>query len=80
MKNIVNRIPMRFKFACVLLLPLLALAWFATQGIMERRTALQEFDRLHTMTELAQRAGDAVHQMQLERGMTPVARAAAQDR
>ena len=70
MKNIVNRIPMRFKFACVLLLPLLALAWFATQGIMERRTALQEFDRLHTMTELAQRAGDAVHQMQLERGMT----------
>ncbi|WP_085917680.1 methyl-accepting chemotaxis protein [Halomonas sp. CSM-2] len=70
MKTIVNRMPMRLKFASVLLLPLLALAWFAIQGIMERRTSLQEFDRLHAMTELAQRAGDVVHQMQLERGMT----------
>lgn len=70
MKTIVNRMPMRFKFACVLVLPLLALAWFATQGILERRATVQEFDRLHAMTELAQRAGDAVHQMQLERGMT----------
>ncbi|WGI25731.1 nitrate- and nitrite sensing domain-containing protein [Halomonas alkaliantarctica] len=70
MKTIVNRMSMRFKFACVLLLPLLALAWFATQGIMERRATVQEFDRLHALTQLAQRAGDAVHQMQLERGMT----------
>lgn len=70
MKRIVNRMPMRFKFACVLLLPLFALAWLAAQGIIERRAALQEFDRLHAMTELAQRAGDAIHQMQLERGMT----------
>lgn len=70
MKTIVNRMSMRFKFVCVLLLPLLALAWFAAQGIMERRATVQEFDRLHAMTQLAQRAGDAVHQMQLERGMT----------
>lgn len=70
MKTIVNRMSMRFKFVCVLLLPLLALAWFAAQGIMERRETVQEFDRLHALTQLAQRAGDAVHQMQLERGMT----------
>lgn len=70
MKTIVNRMSMRFKFACVLVLPLLALAWFAAQGIMERRATVQEFDRLHAMTQLAQRAGDTVHQMQLERGMT----------
>ncbi|MDQ7733829.1 nitrate- and nitrite sensing domain-containing protein [Halomonas sp. SpR1] len=70
MKTIVNRMSMRFKFACVLLLPLLALAWFAAQGIMERRATVQEFDRLHALTQLAQLAGDAVHQMQLERGMT----------
>lgn len=70
MKTIVNRMSMRFKFVCVLLLPLLALAWFAAQGIMERRATVQEFDRLHALTQLAQRAGDAVHQMQLERGMT----------
>ncbi|EHJ93934.1 methyl-accepting chemotaxis protein [Vreelandella boliviensis] len=70
MKTIVNRMSMRFKFACVLLLPLLALAWFSAQGVMERRATVQEFDRLHALTQLAQRAGDAVHQMQLERGMT----------
>lgn len=70
MKNIVNRMPMRFKFVCVLLLPLLALTWFAAQGIIERRAALQEYDRLYILTQLAQRAGDAVHQIQLERGMT----------
>lgn len=70
MNTIVNRMSMRSKFACVLLLPLLALAWFAAQGIMERRAAVQEFDRLHALTQLAQHAGDVVHQMQLERGMT----------
>ena len=70
MKNIVNRMPMRFKFVCVLLLPLLALSWFAVNGMIERSAALKEYDRLHELTKLAQRAGDAIHQLQLERGMT----------
>lgn len=70
MKTIVNRMPMRLKFVCVLLLPLLALMWFSAQGIMERHSTVKEFDRLNALTLLAQRAGDAVHQMQLERGMT----------
>lgn len=58
------------KFALVLALPLLALAWFAINGVMERQATVRELDRLYAMTELAQRAGDWVHQIQLERGMT----------
>ncbi|WP_075879587.1 methyl-accepting chemotaxis protein [Vreelandella massiliensis] len=70
MKNYLNRTPMRAKFALVLALPLLALAWFAINGVLERQAAVRELDRLYAMTELAQSAGDWVHQIQLERGMT----------
>lgn len=70
MKKYLSRTPMRAKFALVLVLPLLALAWFAINGVMERQAAVRELDRLHAMTELAQHAGDWVHQIQLERGMT----------
>ncbi|WP_279384634.1 hypothetical protein [Vreelandella lionensis] len=31
MKEILHRLPMRFKFALVLVLPLIALGWFAAQ-------------------------------------------------
>lgn len=70
MKNLLNCTSMRFKFALVLVLPLLALAWFAINGVLERKLAVNEFDRLQAMTKLAQDAGDWVHQLQLERGMT----------
>ncbi|MGY4879008.1 methyl-accepting chemotaxis protein [Vreelandella aquamarina] len=70
MVKFLNRIPLRAKFALVLALPLLALAWFAVNGVLERQASVRELDRLYAMTELAQRAGDWVHQMQLERGMT----------
>lgn len=70
MTQFLNRIPMRAKFALVLALPLLALAWFAVNGVLERQALVRELDRLYAMTELAQQAGDWVHQMQLERGMT----------
>lgn len=58
------------KFALVITLPMLALIWLAVEGVLERQSALRELNRLHAMTELAQSAGDWVHQIQLERGMT----------
>ncbi|CAM4070139.1 methyl-accepting chemotaxis protein [Vreelandella rituensis] len=61
---------MRRKFAMVLTLPLLALIWFAFNGISERQGVVQELDRLQGMTEVARRAGMLIHQVQLERGMT----------
>lgn len=70
MKRYLNRTPMWAKFALVITLPMLALIWLAMEGVVERQSALRELDRLHAMTKLAQRAGDWVHQIQLERGMT----------
>jgi methyl-accepting chemotaxis protein len=70
MKDILHRLPMRFKFALVLVLPLIALGWFATNGVVERQSIVNELSRVQALTTLAQRAGNWVHQSQLERGMT----------
>jgi len=70
MKEILHRLPMRFKFALVLVLPLIALGWFAASGVIERQSVVNELSRMQTLTTLAQRAGNWVHQSQLERGMT----------
>jgi len=70
MKDILHRLPMRSKFALVLVLPLIALGWFAASGVIERQSVVNELSRMQTLTTLAQRAGNWVHQSQLERGMT----------
>jgi methyl-accepting chemotaxis protein len=51
-------------------LPLIALGWFAASGVIERQSVVNELSRMQTLTTLAQRAGNWVHQSQLERGMT----------
>ncbi|PJX13216.1 methyl-accepting chemotaxis protein [Halomonas sp. 141] len=61
---------MRYKFALVLLLPLLALGWLGASGALDRKNTVHELERLQTLTALAQQAGHWVHQMQLERGMS----------
>ncbi|HAY16449.1 MAG TPA: hypothetical protein DCX51_05785, partial [Halomonas sp.] len=70
MKDILHRLPMRSKFVLVLVLPLIALGWFAASGVIERQSVVNELSRMQTLTTLAQRAGNWVHQSQLERGMT----------
>lgn len=70
MKKLINRLPMYVKFALVLTLPLLALAWFTVNGVLDRQAAVKELQRLQTMTTLAQHAGDWIHEMQRERGMS----------
>ncbi|MFI2817949.1 methyl-accepting chemotaxis protein [Vreelandella piezotolerans] len=70
MKELLHRLSMRYKFALVLVLPLLALVWFAISGIVERQAAVTELSRMQALTALAQRSGNWVHQVQLERGMT----------
>lgn len=61
---------MRYKFALVLLLPLLALGWLGASGALDRKNTVHELERLQTLTALAQQAGHWIHQMQLERGMS----------
>ncbi|GGW55348.1 methyl-accepting chemotaxis protein [Vreelandella hamiltonii] len=70
MKDLLHRLPMRYKFALVLLLPLLALGWLGASGALERKSIVHELERLQTLTALAQQAGQWVHQMQSERGMS----------
>ena len=70
MKELLHRLSMRYKFALVLVFPLMALGWFATSGVIERQAAVTELSRMQALTALAQQAGHWVHQVQLERGMT----------
>nr|WP_290697558.1 methyl-accepting chemotaxis protein [Halomonas sp. UBA3074] len=70
MNTLLNRLPMYAKFSLVLALPLLALAWFAINGVLDRQATVRELKQLQTMTALAQSAGDLIHQIQIERGMS----------
>ncbi|SDG43526.1 Methyl-accepting chemotaxis protein [Onishia taeanensis] len=70
MKNLLNRITMGRKFVLTLALPLLAMAYFAISGIVERQQMATSMKHLQSLTAMAQQAGDLVHQLQRERGMT----------
>ena len=70
MTHLLHRIPMGRKFLLTLLLPLLALAWFAGSGIVERQRLATNMVELEDLTVLARHAGNLVHEMQRERGMT----------
>ena len=68
--HLFHRIPMRRKFLLTLLLPLLALAWFAGNGIVDRQRLAANMVEVESLTRLARLAGDLVHEIQRERGMT----------
>nr|WP_298413319.1 methyl-accepting chemotaxis protein [uncultured Halomonas sp.] len=58
------------KFLLVLALPLLAMAYFAVTGIVERQRTTSTMSDLQSLTALAQKASNLVHELQQERGMT----------
>ncbi|WP_227370245.1 methyl-accepting chemotaxis protein [Halomonas sp. M20] len=58
------------KFLLVLALPLLAMAYFAITGIVERQQTTSTMSQLQSLTALAQKASNLVHELQQERGMT----------
>ena len=70
MTHLLHRIPMGRKFLLSLLLPLLALAWFAGNGIVERQHLASEMVELTSLTSLSQHAGNLIHELQRERGMS----------
>ncbi len=70
MQKALHRISMGRKFAMTLALPLLAMAWLAVTGILEREDIASEMGHLQEMTELSQQAGVLVHELQRERGMS----------
>ncbi|WP_346795475.1 nitrate- and nitrite sensing domain-containing protein [Halomonas sp. Bachu 37] len=70
MKHFLHAIPMGKKFVLALALPLLAMLYFAVMGIVERQQTASNMLQLQNLTSLAQQAGDLVHEIQVERGMT----------
>ncbi|MFD2191665.1 nitrate- and nitrite sensing domain-containing protein [Pistricoccus aurantiacus] len=54
----------------VLLLPLLAVLYFAGTGIFERRAVVEDMTQLVRLATLSGYAGDLTHQLQRERGLT----------
>lgn len=70
MLQVLHRITIGRKFILVLALPLLAMTWLAVSGILERKAIVSEMNHLQEMTVLSQYAGDLVHELQRERGMT----------
>ncbi|MCM2973690.1 methyl-accepting chemotaxis protein [Larsenimonas suaedae] len=70
MNHLLHRISMGRKFLLTLTLPLLAMVYFAVTGVIERQQTAAEMNQLQSLTALAQRSGDLVHQLQRERGMT----------
>ena len=70
MTSVLHRIPVSRKFLLALVLPVLAMLFFAGNGIVERQRVVSSMDRLQSLTALAQQAGNLIHELQRERGMT----------
>ncbi|WP_353979692.1 nitrate- and nitrite sensing domain-containing protein [Salinicola endophyticus] len=70
MRHVIQHLSMKAKFLLVLALPILAMLYFAIEGTIERQRVATEMDRLYTSASLAQQAGNLVHELQRERGMT----------
>ncbi len=70
MLQALHRISLGRKFVLVLALPLVAMTWLAVSGILERKALVSEMSHLQEMTVLSQYAGDLVHELQRERGIT----------
>ncbi|WP_181869995.1 methyl-accepting chemotaxis protein [Halomonas sp. DQ26W] len=54
----------------VLAFPLIALLWFAGSGIIERQQLATNMAQLESLSALTSKAGDLVHELQRERGMS----------
>ncbi|MBZ0331859.1 nitrate- and nitrite sensing domain-containing protein [Halomonas sp. ANAO-440] len=58
------------KFILVLSLPVLAMLWFAGIGILDRQQLATNMTELSELAELSADAGNLVHELQRERGMS----------
>ncbi|ACT06115.1 methyl-accepting chemotaxis sensory transducer [Dickeya chrysanthemi Ech1591] len=65
-----SSLSIRYKFALALTPLLIALLWFATNGVLERRHTEQNMVQFAQLLALAQQAGNAAHALQRERGMS----------
>lgn len=66
----IYRISMRMKLFIALFPLLLAVIWFAGSGMLSRIGTERQMNTIGQLTTLARSAGDVVHQLQRERGMS----------
>ncbi|HAT7569066.1 TPA: HAMP domain-containing protein [Citrobacter werkmanii] len=66
----VYRMPMKMKLVIALQPLLLALCWFAGSGIWTRIETERQMENIAQLTALARSAGNVVHELQKERGMS----------
>ncbi|MEB5754578.1 nitrate- and nitrite sensing domain-containing protein [Citrobacter cronae] len=66
----VYRMPMKMKLIIALQPLLLALCWFAGSGIWTRIETERQMENIAQLTALARSAGNVVHELQKERGMS----------
>ena len=66
----VYRMPMKMKLIIALQPLLLALCWFAGSGIWTRIETERQMENIAQLTALARSAGNVVHELQIERGMS----------
>lgn len=66
----IYRISMKMKLFIALLPLLLALLWLGGSGIAGRVAAQRQMENMATLTQLAIKAGEVVHELQKERGMS----------
>ncbi len=67
-----SRFSIRMKLLAIVLVPLIALTWFAGTIAADRRADASAADRLEIMTELSVHTGNFLHETQKERGATAV--------
>ncbi|MBY6206230.1 MULTISPECIES: nitrate- and nitrite sensing domain-containing protein [Halomonas] len=70
MTPLLNRLSMGGKFLLVLSIPLLAITWITITTVIDRMAVVAEMEDLQEMATLSRYAGNLVHQLQRERGMT----------
>lgn len=66
----IYRISMKMKLFIALLPLLLALLWLGGSGIAERIAVEKQMENMATLTALAIKSGEVVHELQKERGMS----------
>ncbi|MDU1875320.1 methyl-accepting chemotaxis protein [Citrobacter sp.] len=66
----IYRMPMKMKLIIALQPLLLALCWFAGSGILTRIETERQMENIAQLTALARSAGNVVHELQKERGMS----------
>ncbi len=65
-----NRLSINKKLLVMLVVPVIALIFFAGNSVLERITVVDEMEELEHLTEVAVAASQVVHELQKERGLT----------